>query len=194
MTSGAAAHGATGGARSWGTRMMALFLASDAMGFAALLLAYALIRLRSADWPDPGAVLDVPLTAVNTGILVASSLTMRRAERACAEGDARGLGRFLIVTLAAGAVFLGIQTYEWTHLLAQGLAARSANFYAAFYATTGFHGLHVLAGVLYLGYIFAGVRAGRFGPERPMAVEAAAMYWHFVDVVWLVVFAAVYLW
>ncbi|MCA9774101.1 MAG: heme-copper oxidase subunit III, partial [Myxococcales bacterium] len=157
----------------WGKLMMGLFLASDAMGFAGLLTAYAVLRAGAASWPDASGILDIPLTALNTAILVGSSYSMTRAEAAARAGHRRGLVGFLALTAAAGAVFLAIQAYEWSHLLHAGVTASRETFAGVFFATTGFHGLHVLAGVGYLAYVLRGARAGRYDGGRTMAVEAA---------------------
>jgi heme/copper-type cytochrome/quinol oxidase subunit 3 len=173
---------------------MWLFLASDAITFGALLAAYGAMRMGSADWPVPSTVLDVPLTALNTFILICSSVTMVQALSAVRQGNAERFQTFLLLTIAGGAVFLGIQAYEWTHLIVhQGLRLRSSLFASTFFSLTGFHGAHVFAGVVYLLVIFFQARAGVYTADRNERVEIAGLYWHFVDLVWILVFTFVYL-
>src|SRR5437016_5489875 len=125
---------------------MWLFLASDAITFGALLAAYGAMRLGSPDWPVPGKVLDIPLTALNTFILICSSVTMVKALSAIRHGDVKGLLGYLGATMLGGATFLGIQAYEWTHLIMEGMTIQSnpwgvnTLFGATFYILTGFHG------------------------------------------------------
>src|SRR4030095_432258 len=127
-----------------------LFLMSDAMSFAGLLCAYAAVRMRCSLWPIPASILGVPLTALNTFILICSSVTMVKAVSAIQKGDVVGLKRFLAATMVGGATFLGIQAYEWTHLIHEGLSVGGSLFGATFFVLTGFHGCHVLSGVIYM--------------------------------------------
>ena len=140
----------------WGKLMMWVFLCSDAMSFAGLLATYGAVRLGSIDWPNPATILDVPLTAVNTFILICSSVTMVKALSAIRHGNRKGLLLWLAGTILGGSTFLGIQAYEWTHLIHEGLTVQgnpfgiSTLFGATFFILTGFHGCHVLSGVIYL--------------------------------------------
>ena len=183
----------------WGKLMMWVFLCSDAMSFAGLLAAYGAVRLGSSDWPIPASKLDVPLTAVNTFILICSSVTMVKALSAIKHGNRRGLVGFLAATIAGGASFLGIQAYEWTHLIHEGMTISSnpwgvnSLFGATFFILTGFHGCHVLSGVIYLFCILVRAMQGAYTPERNSSVEIAGLYWHFVDLIWILVFTFVYL-
>lgn len=173
---------------------MWLFLASDAITFGALLVAYAIARVGSPAWPVPSQVLNVPLTALNTFILICSSVTMVKALSAIRHGDLAGLKKFLGATILGGAVFLGIQAFEWTRLIGHdGLSLRKDLFCATFFSLTGFHGFHVLCGVLYLLYTLNRARLGDFTAERNERIEIAGLYWHFVDLVWILVFTFVYL-
>src|SRR5437016_1472174 len=120
---------------------MWLFLVSDALTFGGLLCAYGALRIGSPDWPVPGHVLDIPLTAVNTFILVCSSVTMVKALSAIRRGDLSGLRKFLLFTALGGATFLSIQAYEYHHLIfGEGLSLRHNLFCATFFSLTGFHG------------------------------------------------------
>lgn len=178
---------------SLGKLAMWLFLISDAMSFAGLLCGYAAVRMSNALWPNPASILDVPLTALNTFILICSSLTMVKAVAAIQKGDQRRLVIFLGLTMLGGSIFLGIQAYEWTHLITHGLTAPGTLFGATFFALTGFHGLHVLSGVIYLGFILVASLRGRYSANRWESVEIVGLYWHFVDLIWILVFTFVYL-
>ena len=183
----------------WGKLMMWVFLCSDAMSFAGLLAAYGAVRLGSSDWPIPASKLDVPLTAVNTFILICSSVTMVKALSAIKHGNRGGLIGYLAATIVGGASFLGIQAYEWTHLIHEGMTISSnpwgvnTLFGATFFILTGFHGCHVLSGVIYLLCILVRAMQGAYTPEHNSSVEIAGLYWHFVDLIWILVFTFVYL-
>jgi cytochrome c oxidase subunit 3 len=178
----------------WGKLMMWVFLCSDAMSFVGLLSAYGSVRLMDPNWPVPSTVLGVPLTALNTFILICSSVTMVKALSAIKHGSQKGLVRFLLATMAGGATFLGIQAYEWTHLIVnEGLSARASLFGATFFILTGFHGCHVLSGVIYLGCIAFRAARGGYTQQSNSPVEIAGLYWHFVDLIWILVFTFVYL-
>lgn len=181
----------------WGRLAMLLFLTSDAVTFGGLLTGTLVLRTHNSDWPTPAAVLSIPLGATMTALLLASSLTMQQALSAVRRSQRQQFRFFLLVTIAAGSAFLLLQTYEWQHLLGEGMTLHSNPwgaplFGATFYTLTGFHGLHVFAGVVYLLAIL------RHGLQRSdlaacyEPTEMAGMYWHFVDIVWVFVFACVY--
>src|SRR5690242_10083713 len=168
---------------------MWLFLASDALTFGALLAAYGAMRIGSSDWPVPASILNIPLTALNTFILICSSVTMVKALSAIRQGNVKRLQTFLLLTALGGATFLGIQAFEWTRLIAHdGLRLRNNLFCATFFSLTGFHGFHVFCGVVYLLVIYFRAGVGDFTAERNERVEVAGLYWHFVDLVWILVF------
>ncbi len=173
---------------------MWLFLVSDALTFGGLLCAYGASRMGSADWPVPSSILDVPLTAFNTFVLICSSLTMVKALSAIRHGNVKGLQKFLLLTALGGILFLSIQAYEYHHLLfVEGLRLRNNLFCATFFSLTSFHGAHVFGGVIYLLTTFWRSTKGDFTAERFHRVEVAGLYWHFVDLVWILVFTFVYL-
>jgi heme/copper-type cytochrome/quinol oxidase subunit 3 len=183
---------------SWGKLGMWIFLAGDAMSFGALLAGYGALRYGSADWPVPSTVLGVGLTAFMTFLLICSSVTMVLALAAIQGGDLRGLRNFLALTVLGGLMFLGMQAYEWTHLIQAGLGL-SANKWGAslfgttFFVITGFHGAHVTGGVIYLSSYLIRNFLGRLRQDDANQIEIAALYWHFVDLVWILVFTFVYL-
>ncbi len=173
---------------------MWLFLISDALTFGALLCAYGALRLGSPDWPVPSHVLNVPLTAFNTFVLICSSVSMVQALSAVRHGNIKGLQKWLLLTILGGVLFLSIQAYEYHHLLGiEKLALRNNLFCATFFAVTSFHGAHVLAGVIYLSVILWQASRGIYTAENNTRVEVAGLYWHFVDLVWILVFTFVYL-
>ena len=172
---------------------MWVFLCSEVMFFTGLIGSYIVLRFASPFWPQPSTVLNVPLTALNTFILICSSVSMVKAVAAIQKGDQRGLRIFLGWTMLGGVTFLGIQAYEWTHLITEGLTAPRSLFGATFFTLTGFHGCHVFGGVCYLSCILAAAFRGRYSATRWTSVEVVGLYWHFVDLIWILVFTFVYL-
>jgi heme/copper-type cytochrome/quinol oxidase subunit 3 len=168
------------------------FLVTDAMGFGGLLLAYAVLRVRAQTWPNPMERLSIPLAAAMTFTLIASSLTVMLAVAAMRKGN-RGRGSvWLAVTVVLGLLFVAGQGYEYRQLLngSQQLGLSTDLFASTFYTITGFHGLHVLAGVITLGALLI---FGGGGKTTAAQVEVAALFWHFVDFVWVAIFTFVYL-
>jgi len=183
---------------SWGKLGMWIFLAGDAVGFGTLLAAYGGMRATSADWPVPYEVLGINLTAAMTFLLICSSVTMVKALEWLGRGDRAQCKKFLFFTALGGAIFVGLQAYEWTHLIHAGLHINgnpwgATLFGTSFFVVTGFHGLHVTAGVIYLLAVF-GVVSRRPDPAASYnVVEIVGLYWHFVDLVWIMVFTFMYL-
>jgi cytochrome c oxidase subunit III len=181
---------------------MWVFLLSEVMFFTSLIGAYVILRFAHPDaFAEPGEVLNVPLTAVNTFVLICSSVTMVKAFAAIERDDQQGLQRWLLATILLGSAFVGVQIYEYIHLVNIGFVANAATYAAGggpiygstFYLMTGFHGLHVTLGVLSLVWLLFRARRGDFTSQRLGAVEAVGLYWHFVDLVWIVLFTIVYL-
>lgn len=173
---------------------MTIFLASEAMLFAGLIAGYIVLRLSSAAWPpDPTSpALPVVLTGINTVFLISSSFTYHAAEVAVKKGKS-GLG-WLFLTLLLGGTFLGIQAYEWTHLYHEGLwFNKGGAFGSSFFVLTGFHGLHVAVGVLMILVAFLRQLGGAYTAQNHTYLILTGMYWHFVDVVWIFLFAVLYL-
>src|SRR6266403_5841165 len=182
---------------SWGKLGMWIFLAGDAVGFGTLLAGYGAMRATSADWPNPYAVLGINLTALMTFLLICSSVTMVKALEWLSNGHRDKAKMFLALTALGGAIFVSLQAYEWTHLIHRGLHINgnpwgASLFGTSFFLVTGFHGLHVTGGVIYLLAILRVV--ARRPPEASYnAVEITGLYWHFVDLVWIMVFTFMYL-
>ncbi len=180
---------------SWGKLGMWLFLAGDAMSFGGLIVGYGILRYASPDWPVPAEVLGINLTALMTFLLIVSSVTMVRSLSSIQHGDMRKFKKFMGLTILGGLIFLGLQAYEWTHLIVTILPEHNLSFSTHLFATTffvltGFHGMHVTGGVIYNTCVFAAVSRGRYGAKH---VEIAGLYWHFVDLVWILIFTFVYL-
>ena len=178
---------------SWGKLGMWTFLAADAMTFGALLAGYGALRYGDPSWPRPSTILGIPLTALMTFLLICSSVTMVEGLAGIRQGNMSKFRTFIGLTVLGGILFLSLQAYEWTHLIEHGQSIRRNNFGATFFILTGFHGMHVFSGVVYLTIILLLGMAGRFTAERSSPVEIAGLYWHFVDLVWILVFTFVYL-
>jgi cytochrome c oxidase subunit 3 len=179
----------------WRKVMMWAFIITDGLLFAGFLASYGFARLSSVDWPDQGGIFNLTFIAAMTFVLISSSATMASAVRAASLGDRRAASRFIWLTALGGTVFLGMQAWEWSHMIAEG-AGLSSNpwgaglFSAYFFLITGFHGTHVLSGVVIL--LVTALRWGR-GVTQPEGVEMAGLYWHFVDLVWVFIFTFFYL-
>ncbi|WP_419166450.1 cytochrome c oxidase subunit 3 [Candidatus Palauibacter sp.] len=180
---------------------MWVFLCSEVMFFAGLIGSYVVLRFGAADtWANPGDVLNVPVTAVNTFILICSSVTMVKAFAAAQEGDQRGIKLYLLLTTLLGALFLGVQVYEYTELVlhaswqdSHGFTPAAGLYGATFFTMTGFHGFHVLLGVICLAWATIRAHRGHWGADNTHGIEVLGLYWHFVDLVWIILFTIVYL-
>jgi heme/copper-type cytochrome/quinol oxidase subunit 3 len=171
-----------------------IFITSETVFFLALIIVYVVYHGRETSGPSPREVLDLPYAAVITVLLLSSSFTITRAGARLAHDDRRGALLWLLATIALGAAFLAGQGLEYTRLVAENVTPARNLFGTMFYTLTGFHGLHVLVGLVGL-LIAAGVGvAGRLTARGHGGFEALALYWHFVDGVWVAVFSVVYLW
>lgn len=171
---------------------MWIFLATEVMLFSSLIGAFLQMKGRSP--ADANYVLNVPVTAVNTFILIISSTTVVLALEGIMNGDKRRLTRFLAATLALGATFLGIQIFEYTQLiLHEGFTPSGSLFGGGFYTVTGFHGFHVFIGLLWCTWLLTQAVKGKFSADNYTRVEIFGLYWHFVDVVWIILFTIIYL-
>jgi heme/copper-type cytochrome/quinol oxidase subunit 3 len=180
---------------SWGKLGMWLFLAGDAMSFGGLIVGYGILRHASTKWPVPSAILGINLTALMTFVLIVSSVTMVLSLSAMQHGDRAKFNKFMGLTILGGLFFLGCQAYEWTHLIGHTLPHYNLSFSKDLFATTffvltGFHGMHVSGGVIYNSCVLLAVNRGRYEAKH---VEIAGLYWHFVDLVWILIFTFVYL-
>ncbi len=173
--------------------LMWAFLGSDCLFFGSLISTYMIYRGRSVAPPYPHEVFDIPYTSVSAFVLLMSSLTMVLALAAIQRGNRHGLRVWLVATALLGMVFLGGQFYEFSAFAHEGLSLGQNLFGTTFFVLTGFHGTHVAIGVLILLSLWVVSLRGGLPPEESLTVEIAGLYWHFVDIVWIVIFTLVYL-
>jgi cytochrome c oxidase subunit 3 len=167
-----------------------LGILSEVMLFGALFAAYFVIRSESGGWPPNGQERpELLLPGLNTLLLLSSSVTMQWAVRAVGRGEVAIMRRALRVTLLLGSIFILVQGYEFA---TNGFGLDDGVFGSTFYTLTGFHGAHVLAGLGFMAIVATRARHGLISAEHHTAVEAASYYWHFVDVVWVVLFSTLY--
>jgi cytochrome c oxidase subunit III len=169
-----------------------VFLVAEGMIFLGLFIAYLAFRAMAPEWPPAGTPkLELLLPGINTVILISSSLVIHQADTAIKKNDVKGLQLWFGLTALMGIVFLGGQLYEYSHL---EFGLRSNLFASTFYVLTGFHGLHVTVGVLLiLSVLWRSLKSEHYGTKNHFGVEAAEIYWHFVDVIWIILFILLYL-
>jgi heme/copper-type cytochrome/quinol oxidase subunit 3 len=172
-----------------------LFLASEVMLFGSLFSSYALLRSGAQTWPRQSDVLSVPLAALNTVVLIASSVTMVLAWVALKNRNVERYRLFMGLTIAGGAVFLVVKAIEYGDKFSHGLYPSTDNFLGLYFTLTGLHALHVVFGMIVNAYFWGpGVKMWATAPERfTNRIEVAGIYWHFVDVVWIFLFPVLYL-
>jgi heme/copper-type cytochrome/quinol oxidase subunit 3 len=171
-----------------------VLIVGDAMLFAGLVFAFWVLRLAAPTWPPPlQPRLPVGLTTANTVVLLASSAAMMAATRDLARGPSRALGRSLGVCALLGSLFLTVQGYEWVRLVGFGLTIASGIYGALFYTLIGAHAVHVLAALVWLGLTVIHAARDQFAGGRVDRVRACALYWHYVVVLWPLLYASVYL-
>jgi len=200
---------------------MWVFLGSEVMFFTALIGSYIILRFaHPVAWAQPGQILNVPVTAINTFFLICSSVTMVKAFAAVQDGDQKGLRLWLLATVIIGGTFVAIQVFEYVQLIHHGfmpsgyregaelteaaakgvawkggpaLPASVGLYGSTFFTMTGFHGFHVTLGVLCMIYVTWQAFRGKYSATDHRGVEVIGLYWHFVDLVWIVLFTIVYL-
>jgi cytochrome c oxidase subunit 3 len=173
-----------------------VWLSSELMFFAALFAMYFTIRSvqGAEEWAERTEVLNLPYAATFTIILVASSVTCQLGVFAAERGDVYGLRRWFTITLVMGAIFVGGQLNEYRELVThEDTTIASSPYGSVFYLTTGFHGLHVIGGLFAFVVVLMRSTIGRFSPEKATSAIVTSYYWHFVDVVWIGLFAAIYI-
>jgi heme/copper-type cytochrome/quinol oxidase subunit 3 len=181
---------------------MWVFLLSEVMFFTSLIGSYIILRMAHPEaWAAPGDVLNIPLTAFNTFVLICSSVTMVKAFAAAENRDPKGIRFWLLMTILLGVFFLGVQAFEYYKLAGhgfvpsiEGYAAEGGPLYGStFYTMTGFHGAHVFLGVVALCFTLFRAMRGAYDTGSYGGVEVMGLYWHFVDLVWIILFTIVYL-
>ena len=173
--------------------LMWAFIGSECMLFGSLIITYLVYRGRSVVGPYPEELLNIPFITVTTFVLLMSSLMMVLALAAVQRNDMRQGKLWLLMTALLGLVFLGGQVYEFSHFVHEGLGLTTNLFGASFFLLTGTHGAHVAVGVTWLLTLFVLALGGRLTSANAETVEIAGLYWHFVDVVWIVLFTIIYL-
>jgi heme/copper-type cytochrome/quinol oxidase subunit 3 len=168
------------------------FIGSECLLFGTLITTYLVYHGKSVSGPTT-EILNIPLTSVSTFVLLMSSLAMVLALAAVSRGDALFARIWLAATALLGSMFLGFQVYEFNHFVHEGLTLQTSLFGSTFFVLTGFHGGHVFVGVLWLLTLLVRSFQGKLGSDKALQVEIAGLYWHFVDVVWIVIFTVVYL-
>jgi heme/copper-type cytochrome/quinol oxidase subunit 3 len=176
---------------------MWIFLGSEVMFFTALIGSYIILRVAHPEaWaghPTPNTPLNIPVTAVNTFLLICSSVTMVKAFAAAQLNRQRDLQMWLVATCIIGATFVGVQVYEYRELIHHGFVPSQGLFGSTFYTMTGFHGFHVTMGVICMIYVTWKAFQGKYTGGDHRGVEVIGLYWHFVDLVWIILFTIVYL-
>ena len=169
------------------------FIGSECLFFGTLIGTYMTYKAQSVQGPYPPEILDIPLTSISTFVLLMSSLAMVLALDGVQQGKKGYASAGFLGVIILGGVFLGFQYYEFTHFVHEGLTIPQNLFGSTFFVLTGFHGAHVTMGVLWLIVLFVRFLMGKVPPEKALQVEVAGLYWHFVDIVWIVIFTVVYL-
>jgi cytochrome o ubiquinol oxidase subunit III len=170
-----------------------IYLMSDCLLFAVLFATYGVLGGQYAEGPSPAQVFDLPLVALNTSLLLLSSITYGFAMLAAQEGRIPATQVWLAVTALLGAGFIGIELREFAHLIHEGATPQRSAFLSAFFTLVGTHGLHVSAGLIWIGTLMAQLRLHGLIPANVRRLTCLSMFWHFLDVVWIGVFTFVYL-
>jgi len=174
---------------------MILFIASEAAIFCSFFAALIYARVHAKAWPPEGMPhFEILVPAVNTFILLFSSVTLHLGHAAVERNRRDGVIASILMTISLGAIFLCGQAYEYGFLNGSAFNIKSGIFGSTFFMLTGFHGLHVLIGLIFLNVVYGAVLRGRITPQQHFPFKAASWYWHFVDAVWIFVFSIVYLW
>jgi cytochrome c oxidase subunit 3 len=170
-----------------------IWLSSELMFFAGLFAMYFTARAQAAGvWPPHPTHLNLYQAVPVTIVLIASSFTCQMGVFAAERGDVFGLRRWYLLTLVMGTVFVGGQLYEYTNLVREGTTISSSAYGTVFYLATGFHGLHVTGGLIAFIFLLARTRMSKFTPAQATAAIVVSYYWHFVDIVWIALFATIY--
>ncbi len=172
---------------------MWILIASECLLFGTLIATYMVYRNASVAGPHPKDVLDIPVTTISTFVLLMSSFSVVLGLESLQRGDLKRFRRWILLTAMGGLVFLGFQAYEFTEFVHQGLGLSTNVFGGSFFLLTGTHGAHVAVGVLWLLSLFVTSLKGGLTEDAVIKVDTMALYWHFVDVVWIVIFTVVYL-
>ena len=169
------------------------FLGSDVMFFGVFIATYLVYRGKSLVGPYPSEILDIPITSVSTFVLLMSSLAMVLGLHYVKEGQKNKATLWILVVVVLGAIFMGFQFYEFRLFAHEGLTPRTNIFGTTFFILTGIHGAHVTIGVIWMAFMAYGSHVGSLRSDNSLDLEIAGLYWHFVDIVWIVIFTVIYL-
>lgn len=169
-----------------------IWLSSELMFFAGLFAMYFVARSQAPEWPMPPTELNLGLAIPVTAVLIASSFTCQMGVFAAERGDVFGLRRWYTLTFFMGLFFVLGQGYEYIHLVDHGTSISGSSYGSVFYITTGFHGLHVIGGLIAFLFLLARTKMSKFTPAQATAAIVVSYYWHFVDIVWIGLFAVIY--
>ena len=173
--------------------LMWVFLGSDCLFFGALIATYMVYRGQSLAGPYPIDIINVPVTTISTFVLLMSSFAMVQALAATHADNKRAIVGWLVATAVLGSIFIGFQIVEFNTFKNEGLTLGGNLFGATFFTLTGFHGAHVTLGIIWLVAMAIVANKGRVGPNSALDIELLGLYWHFVDIVWIVIFTLLYL-
>lgn len=165
------------------------FLISEIMLFTGLIGSYIVLRLGSASWPNPSEILNTTLLGINTFILICSSLTLVLGVHHAHAGNQKELRKYLLLTILLGSAFLGIKIFDYHHMWEHGFTMGGSLFGSCYYLLTGFHGLHVLSGIIVMLYLWVAAGNKEFCTVHSSRIEASGLYWHFIDLIWVILFA-----
>ncbi len=185
-------HYTSTGLNSWKVGFWT-FIGSECLFFGTLLSTYMVYKGASLQGPYPQEIFDIPLTTISTFVLLMSSLAMVLALDGVQKGNRKLTLFWLGMVILMGSIFLGFQYYEFNHFVHVGLTLQHSVFGSTFYVLTGFHGAHVTVGVIWMISLFIMALRGKLPAEKALNVEIAGLYWHFVDIVWIVIFVLIYL-
>ncbi|MBN4927953.1 heme-copper oxidase subunit III [Hoyosella rhizosphaerae] len=169
-----------------------VWLSSELMFFAGLFAMYFVSRAQATEWPPPPTHLNIPFALMITVVLVASSFTCQLGVFAAERGDVFGLRKWYYISFLMGLFFVIGQGYEYYELVHEGTTISSSVYGSVFFMATGFHGLHVIGGLIAFLYIIARTKMSKFTPAQATAAIVVSYYWHFVDIVWIALFATIY--
>jgi|TARA_B100000959_G_scaffold178579_1_gene186752 heme/copper-type cytochrome/quinol oxidase subunit 3 len=173
--------------------LMWAFLGSDVMFFGAFISTYLVYRGKSLVGPYPSEILNIPITSVSTFVLLMSSLAMVLGLHYVKEGEKNKGTLWILVVVVLGSVFMGFQFVEFREFAHLGLTPRTNIFGTTFFILTGIHGAHVTIGVIWMAFLAYSSHNGALRPDNALDLEIAGLYWHFVDIVWIVIFTVIYL-
>jgi len=173
--------------------MMWAFLGSDVMFFGAFIATYLVYRGKSLIGPYPSEILNIPITSVSTFVLLLSSLAMVLGLHYVKTGEKNKATLWILAVVVLGAIFMGFQFVEFREFAHLGLTPRTNIFGTTFFILTGIHGAHVTIGVLWMAFLAYGSHKGTLRADNSLDLEIAGLYWHFVDIVWIVIFTVIYL-